>query len=138
MNIAHQYVTYEIAKLLKEIGFAEKCSHYYVTDFQNFKADGLLKKTTLPEDIENDNVFYFVDRSRQHHLLVAPEIWQVVEWLRVKHAIWISCDYMDELLNFYWTITDIKTNTDELGTFNCDTPEEAYLAAITYILTKLI
>jgi hypothetical protein len=81
------YVTFEQAKWLKEIGFDEKCSHYYIDNFQNFKYDGILYKNGLPYDIENENILQFVRRRNQHHLCNAPEHWQVVEWLRVNHGI---------------------------------------------------
>lgn len=140
MNIAHKYVTYEIALMLKQKGFDEKCSHYYVTDFQNFKADGILKKTTLPEDLENENIFYFVDRSKQHHLLVAPEIWQVIEWLRLKHNIWISVNISAINKTFRFSIHSYqqKGSLDNIEKAGYNTPEESYLEAFRITLSELI
>jgi len=83
------YVSFEQAKWLKEIGFNEKCSHYYIDNFQNFKHDGTLYKCGLPDKNENKNLFQFVTRKNQPHLCNTPEQWQVVEWLRVNHGIWV-------------------------------------------------
>lgn len=75
------HVNFPISQLLIEKGFAEKCSHYYINNFQNFKHDGKLYKTALPNDWDNENIFQYVNRTKQPHLCNAPTIAQVVMWL---------------------------------------------------------
>jgi hypothetical protein len=81
----HPYVSLEIAKWLKEIGFNEPCSHYYINDYQSFKSDGI-----LPNDLESDNIFQFVKRCKQPHILNAPNQSIVAEWLMTNHDIYID------------------------------------------------
>ena len=83
-------IAFETAKLAKEKGFDEKCSHYYVLDFQNFKADGILHKCGLPDDWDNPNILQFVKRTGQPHLANAPTQSLLQKWLREKHHIQIN------------------------------------------------
>jgi hypothetical protein len=70
----------------------------------------------------------------------APEQWQVVEWLRVNHGIWISIQighdenkvwynvYLEKI-ELTYEFEPINNNFDIGG----DTPQEAYSAAFDYI-----
>jgi hypothetical protein len=149
MNIPKQHVDFPIAKLLKEKGFDEKCSHYYILDFQNFKADGVLYKTKLPEDCDNSNIFQFVRRSKgQPHLANAPEIWQVVEFLRVEKGIWVSVDWTfvekkpSTKVRWHFSISNVGNREQcivmDIPYKSYDSPKEAYLAAFRYCLEKII
>jgi hypothetical protein len=137
-NIQPTYATFEQAKWLKEIGFNEKCSHYYIDNFQNFKHDGTLYKCGLPDKNENKNLFQFVTRKNQPHLCNAPEQWQVVEWLRVNHGIWIGITlYIIPYGTFY--SANVQNNDNKHTSFSGHSnPQEAYSAAFDYILKKLI
>lgn len=90
-------VSYEVAKLAKEKGFDEACSHYYILDFSSFKADGILYKTSLPECCNNNsNIFQFVKRKKQLHLANAPTQSVLQYWLRTVHKIDIDvCKLQD-------------------------------------------
>lgn len=63
----------------------------------------------------------------------------VVEWLRVNHGIWVEV-YMDDNSTFGYLISKITPE----GRRDCPlkrqfvTPQEAYSAAITYCLEKII
>lgn len=125
-------VDFSTAKLLKEKGFDEKCSHYYINDFQNFKHDGKLYKTSLPNDWDNENIFQYVKRTNQFHLCNAPTIAEAVMWLYKKHGLWISVwefTYKDGLKVF-------KNNIIIYAEYNH--PTEAYEAAISYTLKNLV
>lgn len=129
-------VSFELAKLLKEKGFDEKCSHYYINDFQNFKHDGKLYKTSLPNDWDNKNIFQYVKRTSQPHLCNAPTIAEVVMWCYEKHGIWI---YIKQGYKWEWYIETVA-NHPELKYYDGleDSPTEAYEAAIKHTLENLI
>ncbi len=141
-------LNFEISKLLKEKGFDEKCSHYYIDNFQNFKHDGELYKTELPQDWQNDNIFQFVKRTKQPHLCNAPSISHVITWLYDKHKIWISVYTMDKWLpngNDREQLFDYSLKQMKLGLIDIpkkpeefDTPEEAYESAILYALKTIL
>jgi hypothetical protein len=129
-------VSFEIAKLLKEKGFDEPCSHYYILDFKNFIADGVLYKCGLPDGEEHTNTFQFVRRKNQPHIANAPTIAEVVMWLYEKHGIWI---YVKQGYKWEWYIETVS-NHPELKYKDGleDSPTEAYEAAIEYTLNNLI
>jgi hypothetical protein len=63
-----------------------------------------------------------------------PEQWQVVEWLRVNHGIWV---YTDFLGSWKYVIVKLKDNSRRtIEGFN--SPQEATEAGILYVLNKLI
>lgn len=128
-------VSFPLAKLLKEKGFDEKCSHYYINDFQKFKHDGKLYKTSLPNDWDNDNILQFVKRTKQPHLCNAPTISDVVMWLYKEHKIWISVDPDNDTDTWFYTISH---NKSEVVFGNYSGPIEAYEGAIEHVLTHLI
>jgi hypothetical protein len=82
-----------------------------------------------------------------------PEQWQVIEWLRLNHGIWVSVDWMSRVKpyesGYYCHLrgTTKKLNQDNFIVIN-DTlnpgyevfnlPQEAYLAAFDYVLNNLI
>jgi hypothetical protein len=107
-------VTFPIAKLLKEKGFDEKCSHYYINDFQNFKHDGKLYKTALPNDWEDENIFQYVKRTKQPHLCNAPILIDVVMWLYEKHGIWINPYYKPKYKSWDYEYTNINWSQEEV------------------------
>jgi len=145
-----KHITFELAKLLKEKGFNEKCSHYYIDNFMNFKHDNRLYKTALPSSIENENILQFVERSKQPHLCTAPTISQVLDWFYKTHSIWISVHlencrgYLGFDFNFEFTYDHERTYLEQeiqlkkLGETVFDSPTEAYFASFDYILKNLI
>ena len=133
-EIKPTYVSFEQAKRLKEKGFDLYLNAIY-------KTDGTL--------VENVNL------TKVEKLFPAPEQWQVVEWLRVKHGIWVSVDVVKEY--WFWKIRGINgkeivkeqlpielctTLTDLLFSntkyLKYTSPQEAYSAAFDYILTNII
>jgi hypothetical protein len=131
MEIKPIYVTFEQSKLLKEKGFNEECRAFYL--------DGNLN--TPKHSIGNYNNIKWVRTWRtspDDDTISAPEQWQVVEWLRVNHGIWIT-PIIKYNNNWYYQIFNLKSMFMihiEHKTFN--TPQEAYSAAFDYVLDKLI
>lgn len=49
MTSYFNHVPYQQSLDMRELGFDEPCSHYYIVDFQNFKHDGKIHKNSLPD-----------------------------------------------------------------------------------------
>jgi len=141
MEIKPTYITFEQAKWLREKGFDEECSHSYkevepiiLYQHQDKKYNNSFKKewqNTVRKNSQMDNAV--INRYS------APEQWQVVEWLRVNHGIWVIV--LPELLNgekirYYPSIFEKGVGEDIEQYF--DTPQEAISAAFDYILKELI
>jgi hypothetical protein len=124
MEIKPTYVTFEQAKWLKEKGFKENCDYLY--------SDGRLE--------ERNCIGKVINKDAITHLITAPEQWQVVEWLRVNHDIWVSTDFSEVDESFTYKIHLIKSNKLPRIFTDCgyDSPQEAYSAAFDYILNNLI
>jgi len=87
MEIKPTYVTFEQAKLLKEKRFNIPCFYYYENGklIEPYFKNGSSTDTGFRVDLL-DLLEHFNKHSKR---VSAPEQWQVVEWLRVKHGIWI-------------------------------------------------
>ena len=149
----NKIVDFSNAKLLKEKGFDRKCSHYYINDFMNFKHDGILYKTDLPKDCDNENIFHYVERTKQPHLCNAPTIAEVIMWLYDKHEIWIQTPFShNDPKPFCWSINKtIRNISEEDEDKNCwlsgvdtedingwNSPAQASEKAIYYALNNLL
>lgn len=144
-NIKPDYVTLEVAKLLKEKGF--NCKTYkeytplfdFITDTDRSSNCVIGGKCVMK---------YAADDS-----FSAPEIWQVLKWLHLKHSIFIGLELVDNTIEFYfqptiWTMKDRDYHNEDMvdqaksickwREWKYNTPEEAYLEAIKHCLTNLI
>lgn len=127
------YVTFEVAKLLKEKGFDWTVDTYYCDD-SNY--------------VQHDIIEYRKENYNSHKLHIsAPTQQMVCRWLRERgiHIMeTIGCDVdrtprifygaVIALFNDYGDI-DYRNPLDENG---YDSPEDAVEAAIQYVLTNLI
>jgi hypothetical protein len=141
-EIKPTYVTFEQAKLLKEKNFNIDVKSYYTTSEEFTPKDyyyygNEINYNSRINDINNIN-----------GTISRPEQWQVVEWLRVKHGIWISVYTMDKWLSndndrvqiFDYSIKQMKRGLIDISKKleEFDSPKEAYSAAFDYILNNLI
>jgi hypothetical protein len=120
-KIEPHYVDFNTAKLLKDKGFGTPYKQMgYTTKFYNGNT-----KTMLA----------FGRTGKSTNLIPAPEQHQVVEWLRVNHGIWICVNKSKDAEDNGWFhyYVDNKWSAKLY-----DTPQEAYSAAIDYILNNLI
>jgi hypothetical protein len=116
-NIQPIYATFELSKLLKEKEWQQRTKMVWL----DFLGKQHLREVNL--SLELNNAEYD-----------APEQWQVVEWLRVNHGIWVYADFLG---SWMYTIVLLKDNSRrEVYHFNL--PQEAYSAAFDYILKELI
>ena len=93
----NQFVAFEIALILKELGFDEECFAFYNPTIQQFY--GLVNEKTLhyPEfGGESDNW------NKKDHLISAPLWQQVTAWFRDKYKISIEINLIDNCIDFYY------------------------------------
>lgn len=83
------FVSFEQAKVLKELGFDWECNHYY------HLYDEMDTLSVLPK-FENFNKF---DKNWS-----APTLYQAQKWLYEKFRIWISVDPYDNNTGFCFTL----------------------------------
>lgn len=133
MEIKTHYIDFKTAKWLKEKGFDVPTLYCYLGDSSLQYSSG----------DENDNELYNHNKWDNYS---TPEQWQVVEWLRVVHGIWVEVgvgnlfhkDKFYILIKKYnidrWDLTSLDNKTHS----PYDIPQEAYSAAFDYILTNLI
>jgi hypothetical protein len=69
-----------------------------------------------------------------------PEYFEVIEWFRIKHGIWICVDFSEVDESFTYKIHLIKSDKLPRIFTDCgyESPQEATSAAINYVLDKLI
>ena len=116
--IREDYVSYEIAKLLKEKGFN--------VELQCYSYDAVTK--------ENVNIYW---QKNINGLLPRCTHQLAMKWLRVKHNIHIAVDRGIE--HYFAVLTKLKPYQDlTMKNDVFDTYEEAVEAALKYCLTKLI
>jgi hypothetical protein len=109
-------VTYEIAKWLKEKGFDVDCRSKF-----------------LRGEIEYNGIHNPFFAEPKEDIVERPEQWQVVEWLRVNHGIWISVQqdvnkYDAYIKNKKYDRTKVQHVTNQFNS-----PQEAYSTAFDYI-----
>jgi hypothetical protein len=120
MEIERQYVSFKQAEKLKDKGFNVYCQYRY-TDFNG--------NIELEEDASE--IFPYT-----------PEHWQVIEWLRINHNIWIyTRPVLDEdgewMFKCYVKLMNAH-KAKEYQTALERKPEESISRAIDYVLEKLI
>lgn len=129
MNIQPTYCSYEQSKLLKEKGFDENCRMLINGAYEPHHLN--LTETILQRNSEILESCYSI-----------PEQWQVTEWLRVNHGIWIHSapeNNEEDIVKWAFTIQRIDSEVRfvrRVGEFN--SPQEAYSAAFDYVLKNLI
>ena len=120
-TIREDYVSFEIAKLLKEKGFPQdtvSCNTCY-------KYNGNF--------CNNARSMSGVDREICY---IAPTKYMAMKWLREVHNILIVVDRAES--HYYWELEDNINGNDIDGCGECQTYEEAIEAAIKYCLENLI
>lgn len=123
------FVSFEIAKKLKEKGFRKPCVATYDKDGMlgyNYVQPTSIRAVGFDECLVYDN-----------DCVMAPTISQVLKWLREEKKIYVLIEVEYEDWFEYKIVQTIKgirgSNTRVYETF-----EEAVLAGIEYVLDKLI
>lgn len=125
------YVSFEIAKKLKEKGFQEEClCHYNDVDLVY----------NIESPISNNQLWFChnkYDNIWHRDNYDAPTISQVLKWLRIDKEIMVFPVYSKNTSKWYCSIV----NADSLDTYNLslsDSYELAVVAGIEYVLDNLI
>lgn len=128
--IKEAYVSYEIAKLLKEKGFNEPCIRHWDCDDHS-----LYGANDIP--ISNSEL-----RDNEYNGVSAPTHQMACAWLREVHNIFIEISVSIDLngnYHFSYTILDKECKYVRRGYTDFDwNYEDAMEAAIKYCLENLI
>jgi hypothetical protein len=130
-EIKPTYVTFEQAKWLKEKGFNEECFSYYSVEYSRGR-EIFFWSNKLPISETYQNSFVREDAW------TAPEQWQVVEWLRVNHGIWVESLHRGDMGDFIFKVVELNENNWKkhphyIHNEGFNSPQEAYSAAFDYI-----
>lgn len=117
--VKEDYVSPEIAKLLKEKGFDEGCFKYAINDEIYNKGDYVICST---EDV----------------IVGIPTIQMTMKWLREKHNVCIVPSLYDGEGGFYCFVYTSNYRVVKVLNKRCDTYESACENAIKHCLTYLI
>ena len=123
----NEFVTYEIALELKELGFDEPC-------FKAYDIKGVLQKCT--SDYWDINSLNRINEATTSNLKVlAPTFSQCFRWFREKYGL-ISyvhpLDLLQDTKKWCYEITNFESSWDEDSDLH--TPEEAELACLLELI----
>lgn len=129
--ITEDYVSFEIAKLLKEKGFDCSCEYQYINCSSGHP---------FLTDIRDDSGCYYKNSEIGQDEYSAPTQSMAMKWLREVHNIFIEIS-VDEMLKdegYQWAL--YYNSTKEIRPYSGwgDSYEEACEAAIKYCLENLI
>ena len=137
--ITEDYVSYEVAKLLKEKGFNEKCRGCYHYIFDNNDNPIVMLEKWLAQPHNND----FEDET---FICSAPTHQMAMKWLREVHNIHIVIKIVIRTYGdteYYYELYGTKNKSlcvvcDIYKGESWDSSEQACEAAIKYCLENLI
>jgi hypothetical protein len=133
--ITEDYVSFDVAKLLKEKGFDAECAYLYI--------DGKLVKAQGYACNWNDGETLFADYKNE---CSAPTLQMAMKWLRKKQNQNVTVKAYNNVARlktiYYAEVQNLSEPTEKGFCVNgCtfkDTYEEACESAIRYILENLI
>ena len=132
------FVTFDIAKKLKEKGFKEKCYAYYfpanhelVYNTNQFRGgilyDCLRSYNSFPKEVVTSD------------FIGAPTITQVLKWLREEKKRFVVIHPEGHDVHYYYTVHNLARSFDVFEyTQSFATYEEAVLEGIEYVIDNLI
>ena len=136
-----EFIPYEQALALKELGFGEKCLGFYYTDNQINNKDGLydVRKTFVIDafqSMEGDSDSYFVNTEDRVDYIAAPLYQQAFRFFREKHGImYIVYNNTENWKNtFHGAYSKINSDYESDYTDDYSTYEEAELACLNKLI----
>jgi hypothetical protein len=126
-NMNKEFIPYEQALELKELGFDEECLGYYHTTLSSSDVDLIIGKTP--------NRFYHLIRIPEHFDTLAPLYQQAFRWFREKHQCESSIIAMFLPYEHYKEYQFIITYTEsEIVETNFNSYEEAELTCLKKLI----
>ena len=122
--ITEDYVSFEVAKLLKEKGFDEPIQYFYKSDSKELYRGTVFTNTQIGDKFYN-----------------APTHQMAMKWLREIHKLFIMILLLEkEEGNYGYTVEKIGSREfiSTSGNISYDTTEDAVEAALKYSLENLI
>ena len=136
--INEDYVSFEIARQLKEKGFNEQCFTYYDNtndSINRFDKGYHFNNTSYPWGVP-----YNINNAKKY--VCAPTLQMAMKWLREAHNIFIqiTVDFSDGAYPMYdvCVIDLAKCTSIVINGYNRYSYEEAIKAGIKYCLENLI
>lgn len=131
--ITEDYVSFELAKLLKEKGFDEEIETLITPEGKIYYVDQNSVSRACHTKIKNSDInIYSEDCS-------CPTLQMVMKWLREVHHLVVSVEYQVICPTFKWRIYDMNSSDNKYTDFkHYDTYEEACKQGIQYCLALLI
>ena len=150
--ITEDFVSFEIAKLLREKGFDEHTICRYVDDngatekwYDNYREKVLRFELNAGDLIEPS-----IEPKEKYELygdtIPAPTLYGVMEWLRVNHNLFIEVRTGETDQKTWYDFDIIPINgrivswedLEDIPIIECELPKEAIEIAIKYCLKNLI
>jgi hypothetical protein len=142
------FVTFEIAKKLKEKGFKEKCITYYWEKINEHTPDFVIEDT-MPEDgICITDLLSEHNKAKWSPFIDAPTIAQALKWLRDTYKLFLSpcviADFYPDITYWSFEVVNIESGDyvyreyEHIDDKRFSSYEEATLAGIEYVLDNLI
>jgi hypothetical protein len=133
------FVTYEVAKKLKEKGFREKCLCRYCNYSKTLRINEVEPKIARKIDYSE---FFKCYNSYVDNDIDDPTISQVLKWLREEKKIFVHIDVStNDKFDYFFTIAIQGDETWEIEYVeenDYNTYEKASIAGIEYVLDNLI
>lgn len=140
--IMEDFVTFEIAKKLKEKGFKEKCIAHYWEKINEHTPCFILKDNMQMDGICITDLLSEHNKAKWSPFIDAPTIAQALKWLREKKGLHIELWTKGKRpIKWHHTIHTLNHSGEREGWSSgevCDSYEETALEGIKYILDNLI
>ena len=124
------YVPYNLALQLKELGFNEYCHTWY--DHRGEIHWFRLGYTSMTCAGHNKNL--------PEHTCVAPEVSEIVSWVRQEHGLFLSAKFDLETTKYSYEIIDIKAEpgwrVSDSRSKTWKTPDDALLEGIKWLIKE--
>ena len=139
--IKEAYVSFEIARLLKEKGFNELCNRVYEgpnLKYTTIPISPLMSLGELKVELGgfDPKQLYITNDELGDIVYAAPTLQMAMKWLREVHSIYIDIDILNGV-TYWWSIYLLDKKQGET-TISYNTYEEAVEAALKYVLENLI
>lgn len=135
--ITEDYVSFEVAKLLRDKGFDIKCRYYYIQTKEMFEIDTKYHTALTTQELLDLQII-----GEKEDRYAAPTQAMVMKWLREVHKLYIEITPSSKTNEFIVDSYRIDIVTRFFDTIyvssGYNTYEEACEAAIKYCLEHLI